>query len=41
MMVVVSMNPMPSNVIGRKACLWAKGPFGLSKSLGRKRCSNI
>jgi len=36
-MVVVSMNPMPSKVIGKEACLWAKGPSKLSKDLGPKK----
>jgi hypothetical protein len=39
-MVAINMNPMPSKVIGRKACLQAKSPFGLSKDLGPKRCPN-
>jgi hypothetical protein len=30
-MVVVDMSPMASKVIGKEACLWARGPFGLSK----------
>jgi hypothetical protein len=40
MMVVVSMNLMPPNMIGRKACLWLRGPFGLSKNLGPKKRPN-
>jgi hypothetical protein len=30
-MVVVDMSPMASKVIGREACLWARGFFRLSK----------
>ncbi len=30
-MVVISMNPMPWRTIGRKAYLWARSTFGLSK----------
>jgi hypothetical protein len=29
-MVAVNMSPMASKVIRREACLWVKGPFGLS-----------
>ncbi len=35
--MVVGMNPMPPKVIGRKTCLQAKSPFGLSKDLGLER----
>jgi hypothetical protein len=35
--VVVDMNPMPPKVIGRKVCLHAKNPFGLSKDTRLKR----
>ncbi len=41
MMVVVGMTLMQLNVIGRKACLWARGPFGLSKDPGPKKHPNI
>jgi len=37
----VSMNLMPPRVIGREACLWAKGFPKLSKDLGPKRRPNI
>jgi len=40
-MVVVNMNPMPLKVIGKKACLWTKGPSKLLKDHGPKRCPNI
>jgi len=30
-MVVIDMSPMTLKVIGREACLWARGLFGLSK----------
>jgi hypothetical protein len=30
-MVDVEMNPMPPKVIGRKACLWVKSLYRLSK----------
>jgi hypothetical protein len=40
-MVDVNMSPMPPKVIGKEACLRAKGPFGLSKDLGPKRHPNI
>jgi len=40
-MVVVSMTPMPSNVIGREVCLRVRGHFGLSKDLGPKKHPNI
>jgi hypothetical protein len=36
----VGMNPLPPNVIGRKACLRAKGLLRLSKDLGPKRHPN-
>jgi hypothetical protein len=39
-MVDVNMSPTPPKVIGREACLWTKGRFGLSKDLGPKRCPN-
>ncbi len=39
-MVVVGTIPMPSKVIGRKACLQSKGPFRLSKDVGLKRRPN-
>jgi hypothetical protein len=35
------MNPMPLKVIGKEACLWAKGLLGLSKDLGPKKHPNI
>ncbi len=35
------MNSTPPKVVGRVVCLRAKGPFGLSKDLGPKRCPNI
>ncbi len=34
------MNSTPSKVIGREACLQAKGLYGLSKDLGSKMCPN-
>ncbi len=37
----INMSLMPPKVIMREACLRAKGPFGLSKDLGPKRCPNI
>jgi len=40
-MVAINMNPMPPKVVGRKACLWAKGPFGLSKDIEPKMHLNI
>jgi hypothetical protein len=40
-MVVVGMNPMSLKAIGRKAYLWVRSPFGLSKVLGPKRRLNI
>jgi hypothetical protein len=39
-MVDVDMNLTLSKVIGREACLQAKGPFGLSKDPGPKRHPN-
>jgi hypothetical protein len=39
-MVAVGMSLMPTNVIGKEACLLAKGSFELSKDLGLKRRSN-
>jgi hypothetical protein len=39
-MVVVSMNPMPPKVIGKKNCLCVRGLFGLSKDPGPKRHPN-
>ncbi len=41
MIMVVGMTLMPPNVIGREAYLRARGPFGLSKDLGPKRCPYI
>jgi hypothetical protein len=38
MMVVVNMNPMSLKVIGREACLCARGPLSLSKDFGPKKC---
>lgn len=40
MTVVVSMNSMPLQIIGRITCLWIKGLFGLSKDPGPKRHPN-
>jgi hypothetical protein len=40
-MVVVNMSLMPPKVIGRKTCLWAKSPYGLSKDHGPKRHPKI
>jgi hypothetical protein len=40
-MVVVDMNSMPPKVIGKKNCLWAKGPLGLSKDPKPKKHLNI
>jgi len=39
-MVIVSMKPMLPKVIGRKACLQAKGSSKLSKDPRPKRCPN-
>jgi hypothetical protein len=39
-MMDVDMNPMPPKVIGREACLQAKGFYGLSKDLKPKRHPN-
>jgi len=39
-MVDVNMNPMPSKIIGKETCLWAKGFFGLSKDNEPKRGPN-
>jgi hypothetical protein len=39
-MVVVDMNSMPLKVIQREACLWTRGPFGLSKDLEPRRRPN-
>jgi hypothetical protein len=36
----VGMNPMPSKVIGKEACLWVKSLLGLSKDLGPKKHPN-
>jgi hypothetical protein len=35
-MVDVDMNSMPPKIIGKEACLWAKGPLRLSKDLKPK-----
>jgi hypothetical protein len=40
-MVDVDMNSTPPKVIGRKAYLQAKGPYGLSKDPKPKRHPNI
>jgi hypothetical protein len=40
-MVDVGMNLMPSKIIGREACLWAKNPSKLSKDFGPKKHPNI
>jgi hypothetical protein len=40
-MVVINMSPMPLKVIGKEACLCARGPFGLLKDRRPKRCPNI
>jgi hypothetical protein len=40
-MVDVDMSPTPPKVLGKEACLQAKGPFGLSKDPRPKRCLNI
>jgi hypothetical protein len=40
-MVVVNMRPMLLKAIGRKACLWNRGPFWLLKDLEPKRRPNI
>ncbi len=40
-MVDVNVNSMPPKVIGKEARLRTRGPFGLSKNLGPKRCPNI
>ncbi len=36
----VDMSSTPPKVIGREACLPAKGPFRLSKDPASKRCPN-
>ncbi len=41
MMVDVGMSPMSPRIIGKRVCLWAKIPLGLSKDLGPKRHPNI
>ncbi len=41
MMVDVDMSSMPSKVIGKEACLQAKGLSRLLKDLGLKRHPNI
>jgi hypothetical protein len=35
------MNLMPPKAIGREACLWVKGPCGLSKDPRPKKHPNI
>jgi hypothetical protein len=40
-MVAIDMSLIPLKVIKINICLWAKGPYGLSKDLGPKRCLNI
>jgi hypothetical protein len=40
-MAIINMNPMPLKVIGRKAYLRAKGPYGPSKDFRPKRHPNI
>ncbi len=40
MIVDVDMSPTPLKVIRMEAYLRAKGPSGLSKDLGPKRCPN-
>jgi hypothetical protein len=35
------MSLMPSKVIKINICLWVRGPFRLSKDLGRTKCLNI
>jgi len=40
MMVTVNMSSMSSKVIGKKVCLCARSPFGLSKDPGPKRHPN-
>jgi hypothetical protein len=32
-MVFIDVNLMPLKAIGKKVCLWAKGPYGLLKIL--------
>jgi hypothetical protein len=39
-MVVIDINPMPPKIIGRKAFLWARGLYGLSKDLRPKSHPN-
>jgi hypothetical protein len=36
-----SFGPMPPKVIGKDACLQARGPFRLSEDFRPKRCMNI
>jgi hypothetical protein len=40
-MVAIGMSLMPLKDIGKEIFLQVKGPFGLSKDLGPKRCLNI
>jgi len=40
-MIDVDMNSMPSRVMGREACLWARSPLGLSKDPRPMRHPNI
>ncbi len=39
-MVVINMNPMPWRTIGKKAYLWVRSIFGLSKDPRPMRCPN-
>jgi hypothetical protein len=39
-MVIINMNLTLPKVIKNKVCLWAKGPYGLSKDLGPKSRPN-
>jgi len=39
-MVAIDMSLTSLKVIGKEACLRTKGPFGVSKDLGPRRCPN-
>jgi hypothetical protein len=40
-MVTIDMSLMPLKIIGKKTRLQTKGPFGLLKDLGPKRCQKF
>jgi hypothetical protein len=39
-MVDVGMNLMPSKIIGREACIWARGHSKLTRDFGPKKHPN-